>query len=179
LAVPDTPPPWLHSHYRASQLLRGGPPPCSAFGTLPLAGPQLEALPSWSGRYPEADHPDSWAGTPRPAIFVQSDRFSRSTPEPKPSSRRLYAGHHLGGKQIFSQTDPEEGTQPSVLMSSKKRFDTSSAVHLRSPSWLTPDTLLVRLFHTIYNPGSLPAQRMVVWYLLCKTAPEGLPPSLM
>jgi len=33
---------------------------------------------------------------------------------------------------------------------------------LRSSSWLTPDTLLVRLFHTIYNPGSLPAQRMVV-----------------
>ncbi len=48
-AALDTPPPWLHSHYRASQLLRGGPPLCSAFGTLPLAGPQLEDLPSWSG----------------------------------------------------------------------------------------------------------------------------------
>src|SRR5438128_104779 len=35
-AALDTPPPWLHSHYRASQLLRGGPP-CALRSVLYLS----------------------------------------------------------------------------------------------------------------------------------------------
>src|SRR5215468_3678835 len=34
---PNSPTPWLHPHYRASQLLRASPPACLSTGTQPLA----------------------------------------------------------------------------------------------------------------------------------------------
>src|SRR5664280_2718640 len=41
----DGPSPWLHPHYRASQLLRDGPPACPATGTLPLTDSAARVLP--------------------------------------------------------------------------------------------------------------------------------------
>ena len=35
----------------------------------------------------------------------------RSTPEPEPGSRHLHAGHHLGSRQVLSQTHPEVTTR--------------------------------------------------------------------
>src|SRR5659263_502200 len=42
----DGPSPWLHPHYRASQLLRDGPPACPATGTLPLTDSAARGPPS-------------------------------------------------------------------------------------------------------------------------------------
>src|SRR5206468_12198624 len=82
-ASQDDPPPSLDPHYRASSLPRGGPPLCPAsvlnpsrFGRLGLSLPRTTA-----------GH-DCSTGRPR----AQDDRFTRSTPEPGPSSRHLHAG---------------------------------------------------------------------------------------
>src|SRR5207244_4982961 len=42
---------------------------------------------------------------------LRGDRFPRSTPEPEPGSRHLYAGHRLGSRQVLPQTDPEVTTR--------------------------------------------------------------------
>jgi hypothetical protein len=61
----------------------------------------------------------------------RDDRFPRSSQEPKPRSRRLYAEHHPGNKQA------PPGLllgfcQPPVSILSESYFDTSSAVRSRS-----------------------------------------------
>src|SRR5205807_9457451 len=50
LPGPDGPSPWLRPHYRASQLLRDGPPLPPRLGTLPLAGLPLGVLPLATGQ---------------------------------------------------------------------------------------------------------------------------------
>jgi hypothetical protein len=52
------------------------------------------------GSFPEADR------------RVRDDRFPRSATEPEPSSRHLYAGRHLGSKQVASQVPPEATNKP-------------------------------------------------------------------
>ncbi len=75
-------------------------------------------------------------GQPR----ARGDRFPRSTPEPRPSSRRLHAGHHLTNQQAPVRLNPGATALPRFRCHFS-RFDTSSAVHSRSPSWPTPDAL--------------------------------------
>ena len=70
-------------------------------GTLPLAvsaawGSPLDGR---RGSMPEADR------------RVRGDRFPRSTPEPEPGSRHLYAGHHLGSKQVPPRLIPRVTTR--------------------------------------------------------------------
>ena len=45
-------------------------------------------------------------------LRIESDRFPRSTQEPEPRSRRLYAGHHRGRKQVTPRTCPRPTTPP-------------------------------------------------------------------
>src|SRR6266566_1193538 len=78
------PAPWLHPHYRASQLLRASPPACLATGTQPLT-----VSAAWSS--PSRRHP--WRQ-------FRGDTFTRSIREPRPGSCCLYAGHHLGSKRV-------------------------------------------------------------------------------
>ncbi len=105
------------------------------------------------------------AGNPRPTILI-AGRVRRG----QPSSFRVTGSHvpHQSPSQARAAFMPDtawavsrylpgcsrDRNPVSVLMSSKERFDTSSAVHLRSPSWLPPDELVVRRFRTIYHRGS-------------------------
>lgn len=76
--------------------------------------------------------------------LCRGDRFSRSAWEPEPSSRHLYAGHRLGGKQVSPRLLPGHSFNPGfdVVLA----LDTSSVVRSRSPSRLLPDALSARLF---------------------------------
>ncbi len=72
-----------------SPLLRSGPPLCPASVHSPSRISRLElSLPPAT-----AGHNRS-TGRSR----ARDDRFPRSTPEPRPSSRHLHAGHHLANK---------------------------------------------------------------------------------
>ena len=83
----------------------------------------------------------------------RNDRFTRSVPEPELSSRRLYAGHRLGSKQVAPRLIPEERLASGFDVI-PYAFDTSSTVCFRSPSQLVPDGLVVRLFRNAHHPGS-------------------------
>ena len=63
--------------------------PVPGIGTLILVGHPLGLLPL---------HPD--------------DRFPGSLREPKPSSRRLYTGRHVGSKQVSPTLIPSRKTPP-------------------------------------------------------------------
>ena len=63
--------------------------PVPGIGTLALVGLPLGHLPL---------HPD--------------DRFPGSLREPEPSSRRLYAGRHVGSKQVAPTLIPGQKSQP-------------------------------------------------------------------
>src|SRR6266511_1526634 len=78
--------------------------------------------------------------------------FPRSTLAPEPSSRRLYAGCRLGRKQVPPRLVPSRSAF-SVVTSLEVPLDASSAVHSRSPSRLTPDALVERLFRNVHHPG--------------------------
>src|SRR5262249_35304399 len=94
-ANPDSPSPSLGPHYQASPLLRDGPPLCFAPVLSPSPFLRLGVLPS-----------------PTTRRASRSDRFSRSAPEPEPGSRRLYAGHHLVGRQVSPRLIPEHDFSP-------------------------------------------------------------------
>jgi hypothetical protein len=69
-------------------------------GTLPLAvsatwGSPLDGR---AGPFPQAER------------RIRDARFPRSTTEPEPSSRHLYAGRHLRGKQVFPRFIPRAET---------------------------------------------------------------------
>jgi len=87
----DSPTPWLHPHYRASQLLRAGPPACLATGTQLLTVSAARSSPS---------RRQSWR-------LFRGDTFTRSIRAPRPGSCCLYAGHHLGSKQVSPRLVPE------------------------------------------------------------------------
>src|SRR5207249_4504646 len=57
----------------------------------------------------------------------------------RPGSRRLHAGHHLTNNRAPARPIPGTMCLPGfdVIF---RRFDTSTAVRLRSPSWSPPDT---------------------------------------
>ncbi len=74
--------PRFHAH-------TGRSAPVPGIGTLALVGPPLGRLPL---------HPD--------------DRFPGSLREPEPSSRRLYAGRHVGSKQVSPTLIPGLGKEP-------------------------------------------------------------------
>lgn len=114
--------------------LRDGPPPCPASVLCPSRFPPLGALPLVA----------SQGHRPSYRRLCRGDRFSRSAWEPESSSRHLYAGHRLGGKQVSPRLLPEHGFSPGfdVVLA----FDTSSVVRFRSPSRLLPDALSARLF---------------------------------
>jgi hypothetical protein len=65
-------------------------------------------------------------------------RVPRSTPAPEPSSRHLYAGHHLASQQAPARPIPEQERDPGFDVS-QRHYDTSTVVHSRSPSRLPPD----------------------------------------
>ena len=90
------PAPWLHPNYRASQLLRAGPPACLATGTQPLT-----VSAAWSS--PSRRHP--WRQ-------FRGDTFTRSIREPCPGSCCLYAGHHLGSRRVTPRLIPRYGADP-------------------------------------------------------------------
>jgi len=74
---------------------------------------------------------------PHPRPPYRGDRFPRSAPEPRPSSRRLHAGHHLGSKQVSPRLIPGQVIIPRFRCH-LYTFDTSSTVRFRSPSWPIP-----------------------------------------
>ena len=102
----------------------------------------------------------------------------RSTPEPEPDSRHLYAGHHLGSRQVLPQTDPEVTTRLGF-----DAVDTLSTRHqwftrVRLPgSYLTHYSCALSVTLTT----SALDRRSVRWFeaSACTAAPEGPPPSLM
>src|SRR3954447_14862320 len=47
------------------------------------------------------------------------DRFPRSVPTPEPSSRHLYAGHHLANRQAPARLIPEQQLDPGCLFISR------------------------------------------------------------
>jgi hypothetical protein len=108
---------------------------------------------------------------------IRGDRFPRSTPEPEPSSRHLYAGHHLGSRQGFPQAAPEVTT----LLG----FDVVSTLSTRH-QWFTHVRLLgsylthcsCALSATLTT--SALDRRSVQWFEAspCRAASEGQPPSL-
>jgi hypothetical protein len=95
---------------RASSLIRGGPPLCSASVLYLLLFRQLEDLPLTTRRVNRTDYPRWLGGHPEASHLRQSDRFPCSTPEPKPCSRHLYAGHRLGSKQVAPRLFPRHRT---------------------------------------------------------------------
>jgi hypothetical protein len=75
----------------------------------------------------------------------RSDRFSRSAPEPDSSSRRLCAERHPANRQAPAGFYPGPAFHPG-FDATGKAYDTSSAVHLRSSSRISPAAIWPRLF---------------------------------
>ena len=137
---PGNPAPSLHPHYRASSLLRDGPPPCPASVLCPSQFPLLGVLPL-------ADPLQHATGA------HGATAFPRSMPTPDPSSRHLYAGHHLASQTGTRQAHPGATTGPRFLMSSLRfRHFISGSLTF---AFLAPHlTHLVRLFRHAHHHGS-------------------------
>lgn len=105
-------------------------------------------------------------------VAVSAGRFPRSVPEPGPGSRHLYAGRHLGSKQVSPRLIPRAMTHPGSAVTSV--LTTPTVVRFRSPSWPPPDGLTARLFATLTTPGIDPAQLAVgLRASPCRAAAEG------
>src|SRR5713101_5496574 len=103
--------------------------------------------------------------------------FPRSTLAPEPGSRRLYAGCRLGSKQVPPRLVPSRSAF-SVAASLEVPLDASSAVHSRSPSRLTPDALLERLFPQRSPPRPWCRRSLRQFGTsACAAVPRGLPSS--
>jgi hypothetical protein len=152
--------------------------PCALPSVLCLSL-ELEGLPSTVGRgTPRPIVPDGWTDDPKSAIFVQRDRFPRSVTEPKPCSRHLNAGHHLGSKQVAPRLLPRHRTNLGfdVVDGFSTRHQWFTCVRLRGlylTHWWCAFSLLL----------TTPAldRRSVGWFgtSSCKAVPEDLPPSLL
>src|SRR4051794_4276355 len=133
---PDSPSPSLHPHYQASPLLRDGPPLCFAPVLCPSPFLRLGVLPSHACRRAS-----------------RSDRVSRSPPEPEPGSRHLYAGHHLGSRQVSPRLIPEHDFSPGFGVVLKLSTRHQWFAHAR-----LPDPHLTRsrraFSHDAQHPGS-------------------------
>jgi hypothetical protein len=109
----------------------------------------------------------------------RDDRFPRSTKEPRPSSRHLYAGRHPSSKQVASWTVLGDPRKSPILTSLDHAFDISSVVHLRSSSRPSPDTSCVPFPHPL---TTTPFERSSVRRFgacSCQPAPKGPPSSLL
>src|SRR5487761_410246 len=162
----DGPTPLLHPHYQASSLLRAGPSlhcPGSVLcplrvlplGVLPLASDQALTCPSQR----------------------QGRSFPRSTLTPESGSRRLYAGCHLGSKQVSPRLVPS--TKASSVSTSLIGLSTrSSTVHFRSPSQFLPDALSRTPFPQRSPPRPLGRRSWRGFGASsCEAVPGDLPPS--
>ena len=132
----NCPAPSLRPHYRASPLLRAGPPLCPASVLSHSQCPLLVVLPLAANN------------TSR---LYRGDRFSCSMPAPAMSSRHLYTGHHRGHIQAAPRLRTHRGEplsqdhpQIPVSMPSLFRFDASAVVHTCSSSHRTPAPLTAR-----------------------------------
>src|ERR1051325_8584339 len=107
-----------------SALVRSTTPPSSRWLTArptqtirPLRSTRVTRLPHYYGaarpcavpRYSALAVAAAWGPpvatlgrgpSPRPTVAPHDDRFPRSTPEPEPGSRHLYAGRHLSHTQV-------------------------------------------------------------------------------
>src|SRR5579862_7190451 len=162
-ADPDDPSPLLRPHYRASALLRDGPPPCPATVLCP------------SRRCPLGDLP--LAASPPGRRQYRGDRFPRSVQEPRPGSRRLHAGRHLGSQQAPPRLVPGSRSCPG-FDATEIYYDTSTAVRFRSPSRPTPDAITAAPFPQ-RSPRTALNRRSLRWFEAspCRATPEDLPPS--
>jgi hypothetical protein len=99
----DDQPPSLDPYYPASSLPRGCPPLCPASVLNPsrISRSRLSLPRTTAG-------PSCTTGRPR----ARDDRFPRSTPEPRPSSRHLHARHRLASQQAPARLIPEPVSIP-------------------------------------------------------------------
>jgi len=127
--------------------------PSPRIGTRLLTGPPLGVLPSHRG-----------------------ERFPRSAQEPALGSRRLHAGHHSGSRQASPELHPGPTTGARFRWR-PYAFDTSSAVHSRSPSQRTPDGFIPP-FPARSPPRPL-GQSSIRWFgpWSCNPSPRGQPSS--
>jgi hypothetical protein len=141
---PDDPSPSLHPHYRASSLLRDGPPLCPASLRLPSRFPPLGVL-AWrpaAGQCRTTGQPP--IGTTGSHVPHRSQNRTRATSMPDTA---WPVGRHPPG----SSRDRYAPRFRCRL----RHFDTSSVVHSRSPSRLAPDALTARLFPQCSAPRLL------------------------
>lgn len=96
-------------------------------------------------------------GRPR----ARSDRFPRSTPEPRPSSRRLHAGHHPARQQAPARLIPKLWLGPGfdVIFPVSTRHQRFTHVRLLG-RYLTRST--ARRLRNAQHPGSYPTHLAVV-----------------
>ena len=149
-----------------SSLLRTGPPLCSATGTLPLTVLPLGGLPLATRALLRPERSQ-----------FRNDRFPSSAWTPEPGSRHLYAGHHLGSKQVSPRLIPGECCAPGFDVICEP-FDMSSVDRFRSPSRLLPDELVARLFRNAQHERLLTAAPCGgLQPPPCRAAARGLPSS--
>jgi hypothetical protein len=84
----------------------------------------------------------------------RGDRFSRSAPEPDSSSRRLCAERHPASRQAPAGLYPGPALHPG-FDAIGKAYDTSSAVHSRSSSRISPAAILVATFPSTLTTTAL------------------------
>src|SRR5215211_75904 len=123
-ASPDDPSPSLRPHYRASPLLRDGPPLCPASVLGPSQLPLLGDLPSATGRRPQPRHwPPAASGRQVPTFRTRAQTTLA------PPSCRTPPGQSAGTRQAHpgATTRPRFRRRPYA-------FDTSTVVRSRSPS---------------------------------------------
>ena len=98
-----------------------------------------------------------------PAGPYRGDRFPRSVPEPEPSSRHLYAGHHLASQQAPARLVPGQQRDPGF-----DDIDTLSTLH----QWFTH----ARLLDPHLTPSRAPFPQRSPPRLLTAAARGGLRP---
>lgn len=107
----------------------------------------------------------------------RGDRFTRSAPEPELSSRRLYAGHRLGSRQVAPRLVPGERLPPGFDV-----VDTLSTRHQRFALARLLSSYLTRSRRAVSATLTTPAldRRSLRWFETspCRAIPEGRPPSL-
>ena len=84
----------------------------------------------------------------------RSDRFLRSLPQPDSDSRHLHAGRRLGNKQVAPQPCPGAQAPDSGFGAISARYGTSSVVHLRSSSRISPDGFQSAFSHNAHDGDS-------------------------
>src|SRR5215472_11656998 len=164
---PDGPSPWLHPHYRASQLLQDGPP-------LPPR-PRYSAPRGLAARGFSLSRSDRPTSTVAARIAAPRRSFTRSTLAPEPGSRRLYAGCRLGSNQVAPKPVPRPlASSVSTSLGASRRVISGSLSFVFTGSHVTPFTGAFSA--TLTTPAVVPAQLAVVWSLLLIGDPGGPTP---